>query len=280
VVPLLPEHFPAMRVAGHSLLHPYLATVAPNSDFRPVLDLGAERTRFLHIHGTGLQRLGAGRFDIAAALDERRRPLATAPFSPATEIPRVNALAQSALVRQAMAGDAVVRKSLSDSSVRESVQRQAMFDRSVTDRTLPAPTDWRAWVKEFVAVEEERHGGSAGVADEPFYTKVRAFLARTSAPATPRAAVDFVHGLAVWDFREATRAADVLLERRVAGEEWLPPDVLANGAAVARIKVGDAKGAFAVMEVVRRFTADTSYRPLTLQERALAALGGGGQGPR
>jgi hypothetical protein len=92
--------------------------------------------------------------------------------------------------------------------------------------------------------------------------------------------VDFIHGLAAWDFREATRAADVLLERRVAGEEWLPPDVLANGAAVAHIKVGDTKGAFAAMEVVRRFTADTSYRPQTLQERALAALGGGGRAPR
>jgi spermidine synthase len=274
VVPLLPEHFPAMRIAGHSLLHPYLTTVAPNSDFRPVLDLGAERTRFLHIHGTGLQRLAGGRFDIAAALDERRRPLATAPFSPATEIPRVNALAQSALVRQAMAGDAVVRRALSDSGARAVVQRQAMFDRSVTDRSLPAPTDWRAWVKEFVTVEAEWHGGSAGVADEPFYARVREFLARTSAPPAPRAAVDFIHGLAAWDYREATRAADVLLERRVAGEEWLPPDVLANGAAVARIKVGDAKGAVAAMEIVRRSTADTSYRPVTLQERALAALSG------
>jgi spermidine synthase len=273
VVPLLPEHFPAMRVAGHSLLHPYLATVAPNSDFRPVLDLGAERTRFMHTHGTGLQRLGADRFDIAAALDGRRRPLGTAPFSPATEIPRVNALAQSALVRLAMDGDAVVRKALSDSSARAVVQRQAIFDRSITDRSLPSPTDWRAWVQEFVTVEEELHGGSAGVADEVFYGKVRAFLTRTSAPATPRAAVDFIHGLAAWDFQEASRASDVLLQRRMAGEEWVPPTLLAGGAAVARIKIGDAKNALAVMEVVRRFTADSSYRPQTLRERALSAAG-------
>src|ERR1051326_4050011 len=73
-VPLTPEALEATRLAGRQLLHPYLATqVAPNSDYYPLLDLGAERTRYLKNNAEGVSGLGESRFDITAALSGRKR---------------------------------------------------------------------------------------------------------------------------------------------------------------------------------------------------------------
>ncbi len=66
--PLTPEALNGMRLAGRSLLHPYLLEHARvNSDYFPVLDLGAERTRFMHSNAVGLENLGKGTFNVVAA---------------------------------------------------------------------------------------------------------------------------------------------------------------------------------------------------------------------
>jgi hypothetical protein len=57
------------------------------------------------------------------------------------------------------------------------------------------------------------------------------------------AVVDFRHGLAAWDFPEVVRASDTLIARLEGGETWLPVEALRRGAAVARLKTGDIRGA-------------------------------------
>ena len=74
-----------------------------------------------------------------------------------------------------------------------------------------APGDWNAWLEDFSTVEEDIHGGTAGVADEDFYRRVRNFLRAVKAPGGPAAAVDLHHGLAAWDYAEAARAGDLLI---------------------------------------------------------------------
>ena len=58
----------------------------------------------------------------------------------------------------------------------------------------------------------------------------------------------FIHGLASWDFAEASKAADVLIPAAVKGDLWMPVDLLREGTAVARIKLGDARGARAALD--------------------------------
>ena len=73
VVPLANESFESLRLGGRDVLHPMiLARGAANSDFFPVLDLGAERTRFLRESASGYEELASGRFNVTAALSGRR----------------------------------------------------------------------------------------------------------------------------------------------------------------------------------------------------------------
>jgi hypothetical protein len=76
------------------------------------------------------------------------------------------------------------------------------------------------------------------VADTAFYVSVRKYLAQTNAPELARASVDFMHGVAVWDYAEAARAADPLVAAAGAGQLWLDPDVLRDGAVMAKLATG------------------------------------------
>jgi hypothetical protein len=58
-----------------------------------------------------------------------------------------------------------------------------------------------------------------------------------------RAAIDFLHGLATWDYAQAAHAADPLLVEAAKGEVWLDPDQLRDGAVIAKLAIGDRTGA-------------------------------------
>ena len=80
-----------------------------------------------------------------------------------------------------------------------------------------------------------------------------------NAPAEARAAVDFLHGLAVWDYREASRGTDVLLAAAARGDLWLDPDQLRDGAVLAKVEVGDRRTAHDAF----RMLIARSARPIT-----------------
>jgi hypothetical protein len=98
-------------------------------------------------------------------------------------------------------------------------------------------------------VEAARAGAAAGVADEAFFGRVRAYLARQRAEAPVSASVDFIHGLASWNFAEAVRASSVLLPLAEGGQHWLSPVVLREGTVASQLRLGDATGA---RETLRR----------------------------
>ena len=100
-------------------------------------------------------------------------------------------------------------------------------------------------------MERVLHGGTAGVADEAFYARVRAYLLRAGAPTLARAAVDFAHGLAAWSFAEASRAGGTLIDAfRRDSVTWVPVSQLRNGTAVARLRLGDSAGATAAFRAL------------------------------
>ena len=243
-VPMTPEALNAMRLAGRGILHPYLVTHAPvNSDYYPVLDLGAERTRFLHDEAKGIEALGKGRFNVVAALAGRREGFATEPLAVAPEIDRVNDLALQNRLRRVLAMTPAQRAGVPrDTLLLDAVYRVERFEQSIA-RADP-PTDWHLWMRSFSIAEALLHGGSSGVVDEPFYARVNKYLDAAHAPADARAAVDFTHGLAAWNFTQASAAADTLIAEFLHDSlPWMDIADLRDGTVVARMQLGDLAGA-------------------------------------
>lgn len=273
-VPLTPEALEATRLAGRQLLHPYLATqVAPNSDYYPALDLGAERTRYLKDNAEGLSGFGEGRFDIAAALAGHKRPFGTTALSVTPEITHVDELARGARLRALLTSgrlaDTAIRRDDDDAKARV---RLDQMERVIGGATPPA--DWRVWVEDMRECERLVHGGTAAVADESFYARLRAYATRAKAPAPVRAAIGFLHGLASWNFAEASQAGQMLIDARLRDTvDWLPISLVRNGVVVARIQLGDFDGARSAFKAYSRnidedpFTARVLAAYLLDQER-------------
>jgi hypothetical protein len=235
-----------------------------NSDFFPILDLGAERARYLRAGASGFKALASRRFDIVAPWVGRR------PFSAQTQLaiagdPRLVARARAARLRAARdAGDLGALTAAGEDS--DAAHRLSVWQRLLA--TDQPPADWRHWVADMLVVEEDLHGGSAGVADEKFYDAVREYLARQHAPAPARDAAAFVEALARWDFAAAAPLADHLLAHQLGGQPWLPPELLVEGGIVAKLRTGDADGARALFEVL----APSAYRePSDMRLRLLRA---------
>jgi predicted membrane-bound spermidine synthase len=233
VWPITASTMETLRVADNRALDPLVRqSGVPNSDFYPTLDLNAERTRFMKSEASGFAGLPSSRVNFAAMMDGRRTGLGDS-YAVVDGVPRLRAMAVAASMRN---GDW--------RGGTESVVARAR--KQTLDATMASgkpPVDWHAWVELVANVEEAIHGGMAGVADTAFYDGLRAYLSRMNAPAEPRAAVDFLHGLAVWDYAEASRATDVLLRAAAKGDIWLDPDQLRDGAVMAKVQVGDRAAA-------------------------------------
>jgi hypothetical protein len=136
------------------------------------------------------------------------------------------------------------------------------------DLTLSAgrePADWFEWMRAVLAVDENLHGGTAGVADTAFYGRVRSFAARYGAPAEARSAIDFLEGISAWDWPKAAVAAKLLVASADSAT-WIPDALLRNGGVVAHIKVGDVAGARELLRTFAKRTTTDRFR-----ERLLSA---------
>jgi predicted membrane-bound spermidine synthase len=250
-LPLDSATLDAMRVLDRAALAPVLdGWRNPNSDYFPLLDLGAERTRFLKESASGFRALHVGRFDPVAALRDWRVGFSEAPIAP-VEMPRADARARGAAVRQAWQAYAPDgRPNTEDEApflrlpggetawVRDAIYRRAAFEAILASGRPPA--DWHRFVAHAYDVEGELHGGTAGVVDTAFYGRLFAYLDAARAPAEVRAAIAFFHGLAAYDFAQAADAADVLVSALARNDQWVRPHVLHDGAVVSAIRLGDA----------------------------------------
>ena len=262
-VALTPEALEATRLGGRQLFHPYLAGHAkPNSDYRPVLDLGAERTRYLKKNADGVIRFGEGRFNIAAALAGRRLGFGSESLAVTPEISRVDDLARGVRLRRAIASgqtapDTTGRRRAGDSYAR-GIARLVELERRLASGI--GPMDWRLWVDDVRESEALLHAGTSGVADESFYARLRGYAQRTGAPDAVRATIDFLHGLAAWDYAEASRAGERLVAARERDNvDWLPASLTRNGLVVARIQLGDFAGARAAFKAYARNVNDDEF---------------------
>ena len=249
-LPLDSASLAAAKLIDREALAPLLDGWQPvNTDFDPVLDLGAERTRFMRRRANGFRQLTAGRFDPVDAMRGWRVGFGQSPRS-AVELPRQQALAMGAAVRSAWAleaapngGDGVAvagaLRAVGDTGgVRDALYRRAAYENVLA--TGRAPADWPRFVTHTLDVLDDLHGGTSGVVDSAFYARLFDYLARTRAPSGAVAATHFAHGLAAWSWQEAADAADTLIAAGARGESWAPPALLHDGAVVAALKLGDA----------------------------------------
>ena len=264
-VPFTVRSLEATRLVSRDVLAPLLDSWGqPNSDFFPVLDLGGERARFRRQSADGFAGLSSDRFDIAAALTDRRAGFSTEVEPPVVGIPRLDAAARSAVLRSG-------RIAMGVDTTTVPLAGSARYARWVFALQLSSstpPTDWNLWMRDFVRAEHEVHGGTAGVIDTAFYSAVRAYVERERAPEPVRQASAFLAGIASWDFTAVSRAADALVPLAARGQDWLPPDILRDGAVVAKLRQGDLEGARAVYAALR---SRTERKPTDLRAFLLAS---------
>lgn len=259
VVHIGAQSFEALRLGGRDVLHPLiLAKGVANSDYYPVLDLGAERMRFMRESAAGYEGLSVGRFDVVAALSGRRAGFGTMALTPTPEVPRAAALALGARLRAMR----ILPPSLTallprDDELRKAVYRADELER-VTSSSRP-PADWHAWMDAVVAVDADFHSGTSGVVDSAFFGQLRRFAARARAPAEARAGVDFLHGIGSWNWVEAAVASRTLMASRDS-VRWLPEVLLRNGAAVSFIMLRDTAGAKEVLRTFAKRTNEDRFR--------------------
>jgi spermidine synthase len=246
---------------------------APNSDFYPRLDLGTERTRYLATVAAGFRALSVDRFNISAALSQRRIVPIDDTVMSLPGIPRGRALVLGAILR------ALTRGSLAPGAdtarlqpdVAEALYRRQLWDASM--RSGGRPFDWRIWLAEFNDVERDANGGTAGAVDEALYRDVFRFLDRTSPPLAVRSAVAFRYSLATWNFARAVFVAPPLVGATVDGAPWIPPDELRDGLVVAHLLLRDPDAARRSFEGLKRYSArqPRDLRTLLLASYVIAA---------
>ena len=264
IVPLTAQTLDVLHVGGHAVFGPLLGNgrIALNSDFEPVLDLGAEKGRYLAQSAQGFASLGSMRFNALAALEGRRIPLPTETWTATPEIERARLATLSARLR---APD--------DSMPENSEVTYARYRKQMLDAFLAgsaAPPDWELWFRSVLVVERELHGPAAGVADERFYDALHRYLARARAPEVVLASAQFMHALATWDFQRASQAADRLMADQTLGTGWLPPDMLRDGAVVAKLRIGDVPGARRIFDRLTYAGSDELW-PRLLEAYLVAA---------
>lgn len=253
VLPMTGEHLEAARVIGRDVLAPMLDVRArtdagANSDFYPTLDQGAELTRFMNTNADGFATLSSARFDLVAAIAGRRRDFGVSTLAPIPEIVRMRALAVGARLRAAAAGTP-------DTLTTDADATGPAFLRQTFERSMAAgvaPSDWRLWTRSMLEVEQDVHGGTAGVADERFYSTLDRFLAVTNAPPFPRSIVRFTHGMAAWDWPAVLREAPTLAVVERSGERWIPPLLVRDAVVIAHLRTGDQAGARAAFNSLSR----------------------------
>ena len=241
VLPITPAMLDALRIAGSETLAPLVRGGGANSDFFPVLDLGAERTRYLKEGAMGFIGLSGDRFALASLIEGGRVTRSVAVENPIPGVARLEAMSLGA------------RVDANDFAAATGPQRAAAERARGVSRMLASgatPVDWHVWVDALREAEATRAGGSNGIADTSLYTAATRALAAQSPPEEVRASVDFLHGLASHDFLRVTRASLPLIESARRGVDWLPPDLLRDGTVVAALKSGDVRHARRAMVVL------------------------------
>jgi hypothetical protein len=259
--PITPHDLDALLLTSRAALGPLLdETAAVNSDFFPVLDLGAERARFLRQSAGTVNALFVGLHDWTGP--------GTGPLLPDDRqtsgigsVPRIAALLAATELRLGLVPADTGWQIRPDVANNEAIRRWL----EATKQPVPPPS-WANWARAFSAGFSAWHAGTRGWVDEAFMSPLRSWIERVNAPGPVRAAVAFREHMARRDYQAAAAPLGILLEEARAKRYWVEPDLLREGAVIARLAAGDAPGARLVFDqlapAVQRGPADVRNRLL------------------
>lgn len=248
--PFRGEHMESLFLFDQTTLRPLLARgVRANSDFMPLLDLGAERARFEQSTATGIYSLATSSIDLTRIL--KGETVGPRPYGavPAYGLAPAMLAGRGAWLRQARSEGGGIAPEHHPGWQSTLVALEQLLQ---IVRGDGRPAIWGAWTTLFERVESELHWGTVGWADTAFYGEVHEFLDRVDAPREARAAVDLKHGLALLDWERVASAADVLVARVAAGEAWVPPATLLDASVVAYLRVGRPTAARNALDMLSR----------------------------
>ena len=235
-----------------------------NSDYQPVLDLGAERTRFRKLAATGFIYAADDRFDLMAALDERRIGLGTETRE-GLRMSRTRQRAKAARLRAHEAAPA--SDSLdSDRDYHEALERLTTLRDLMT---VPhAPDDWFSWFRKALDVEHDLHAGSMGVVDSAYYREIDQYMAKWRAPETARSAWRFLEAAGTYNWPGVAAEVTPQLRARVGGHTWLPVDLIRDAGVLALLNTGQRETAAKVFDALATYStrSKTDVRTITLQQ--------------
>jgi spermidine synthase len=269
-LPLTPSVFDGLHVAGRAELGPLLDSYGqPNSDFYPVLDLGAERRRYRRDNAGGFSALSYDWFNLMASMRGRRTASEFEPQPALPGNPRVRAGSLAAFLRSGAPLDA-------DDPAYGPMARDAAYQWQLWQtalRTTQSPRSWDLWLEQASIIDRLRNGAKAGAADDEFYGSLYQFMSRHSAPEPARDVVAFRQGMASWNFSKAIAAADRLMPLAMNQRRWISADELRDGMVVAHLNMGNAGAARKSLNSLAKFStrAPSDLRSLLLEAYVQAA---------
>jgi spermidine synthase len=250
-LPLTPSVLDNLHVAGRAELGPLLDSYGQaNSDFYPVLDLGAERRRFRRDNAAGFPALSNDWFNLLASVRGRRTTPSFEPQPALPGNPRVRAGSLAAFLRSSATLD--VNDPMYGQLARDAAYQWQLWQTAVS--TGQAPRSWELWLEQANIIDKLRTGAAAGSADEQFYASLYRFMARYGAPEPARDVVAFRHGMATWNFGEANAAAERLLPFATQQHRWIGADELRDGLVMANLHLGNPSAARRSLDSLARFS--------------------------
>lgn len=239
--PLSDDDIASTVIAEASLLRPLLSSVSrPNSDFYPVLDLGAERQRFLATSAIGTMALGADWFNLGRALGQSPPVVVHASH----ELP----LVALELSRSSWMRERIARTDHPDDPFATQARQQTGLWDAVSSAAQP-PADWRGWLNAHAAAFALHHAGMAGVVDTSFAAQTAISADRLNAPGPVRAVLSFRRAVQEWDVAGALSSAHQIREAGAVGS-LIGVDELRDGAIVMALRSGriqEARGWFGLL---------------------------------
>ena len=262
-----PQHMDALLMFDQDTFRPVLERAPPvNSDYHPILDLGAEQTRFDQRGAEGVFSFAISRVNLASHVSGER--LAPRPYRLVPAYGLTPAVLQE--LGAWLRGTLADRGGIAPIEFPEWQDELVHLQQFLTFTRSPVQlTTWDTWSASFVRAETALHRGTTGHVDPIFYRNVRGFLDRADAPEPARAAVDLLHGYSTSDWERTAAAADILVGPVARGEPWVTPDLLLDIAVLAYLETGRAQAASSAYQALARTTGRADWN---LRNRLLHAM--------
>jgi hypothetical protein len=237
--PFLAQHMDALSIFDQDTFRPILdGTVEVNSDYDPVLDLGAERARFEKSSAEGAYSFAVSRVDLQGHAAGRMKAPASYALPPAYGLVAAVLTERGAWLRGTLeAGGGIAPEAFPE--WQDELVHLQDFLTMASDSAAPL-VGWPYWVGAFLRAENGLHWGTSGYVDPVFYGIAYSVLDGADAPEPARAVVELMHAYALTDWARAAAAADILLARAALGELWVPAGLLLDVAVLAYLETGQA----------------------------------------